>query len=334
MAKSNPSYESRIGRRDFLKGLASVAAGGLASSIGGGVRSAPAEPPGKPLRIIVDADTANEIDDAFALARALMEPRFQVEGITSAQWHTQEDAPRDTVGPSQQLNEELLGAMNRKDVPHPIGANLPLVSPVRPQPSDAARHIIRKAMETPPGEKLTVAILGPCTNLASAVLMEPAIIPRLACHYIGLRYDPKQRLWSRDEFNTNNDPNALDALLNAPGLEFHLMTATAAGSLTFAKADVDQRLKGKGGVADFLVRLWDNYDRAWQRRVAPTKANWTMWDIALIAAIARPQLAKAVTIDVPPENLKRPISVWVEIDAAGMREDFWRTTESWLAGRR
>ncbi len=331
----NQYLPARIHRRNCLKRLASLA---VASPVVFLTACSPStneeKKPAKPRRIIVDADTANEIDDAFALARALMEPSWKVEGITSAQWHTQEEAPRDTVGPSQQLNEELLRAMKRLDVPHPIGSNIPLVSPVRPQPSDAARHIIRKAKETPEGEKLTVAILGPCTNLASAVLMEPQIIPRLACYYIGLRYDPKQRLWSRDEFNTNNDPNALDVLLNAPGLEFHLMTATTSGSLTFAKADVERRLKGKGGVADFLVRLWDNYDRAWQRRVAPTKATWTMWDIALIAAIARPKLAKAVTIDTPPENFKRPISVWVEIDAEGMRDDFWQTTERWLAEHR
>ncbi len=330
----NQYLSARIHRRNSLKLLASLAVANSVPLLTACGPSTKEKKPAKPRRIIVDADTANEIDDAFALARALMEPTFQVEGITSAQWHTQEEAPRDTVGPSQQLNEELMQAMKRLDVPHPIGSNIPLVSPVRPQPSDAARHIISKAKETPEGEKLTVAILGPCTNLASAVLMEPQIIPRLACYFIGLRFDPKQRLWSRDEFNTNNDPNALDVLLNAPGLEFHLMTATTAGSLTFAKAEVDRRLQGKGGVADFLVRLWDNYDRAWQRRVAPTKATWTMWDLALIAAIARPNLAKAVTVDTPPEDLKRPISVWVEIDAEGMRQDFWQNIERWLAERR
>ena len=321
-------------RRGFLKNLAGLAAASLVPSFTGGWSGATAKAAAKPLRLIVDADTANEIDDVFALARALMEPRFQVEGITSAQWHTQEGAPRDTVGPSQEMNEKLLRVMNRTDVPHPIGANVPLVSPVRPQPSAAARHIIRKALETPEGEKLVVAILGPCTNLASAVLMEPAIIPRVSCHFIGLRYDHKQRLWSRDEFNTNNDPNALDVLLNAPGLEFHLMTATASQSLVFEKAEVDRHLKGKGAVADHLVGIWNNFDRAWQRRVAPTKATWVMWDIALIEAIARPELAKAVTITAPPENRQRSLSVWVEIDAAGMREDFWQTTERWRAGGR
>jgi purine nucleosidase len=153
------------------------------------LRVAQAAAPAKPLRLIVDADTANEIDDVFALARALMEPRFQVEGVTSSQWHTQPEAPHDTVGPSQEMNEQLLRVMNRTDVPHPIGSNFPLVNPQRPQPSDAARHIVRKAMETPEGEKLIVAILGPCTNLASAVLMEPAIIPTglLSFHRTALR---------------------------------------------------------------------------------------------------------------------------------------------------
>jgi hypothetical protein len=36
-----------------------------------------------------------------------------------------------------------------------------------------------------------------------------------------------------------------------------------------------------------------------------------------------------VTVNAPPDDLKRPISVSVEIDAAGIREDFWQTTERW-----
>lgn len=153
-------------RRSFLKHMALLASAAAPYS-GLHLSAAQTDAQRKPIRIILDADTANEIDDLFALARALMEPSFQVEGINSAQWHTQGGAPRDTVGPSQELNEKLLRVMNRQDVPHPIGSNLPLVSAQRPQPSDAARHIIRKALATPEGEKLIVAILGPCTGWRS-----------------------------------------------------------------------------------------------------------------------------------------------------------------------
>jgi len=137
-----------------------------------------------------------------------------VVGISSAQWRKQESASRNTVEPSQELNEKLLSVRNLRDAPHPIGSNLPLESPKRPQPSDAARHIIREALKTPEKEKLIVAILKPCTNLASAVLMEPKIIPRVSCHFIGLHYDHKQKSWSRSEFNTDNHPIALEVLLN------------------------------------------------------------------------------------------------------------------------
>jgi inosine-uridine nucleoside N-ribohydrolase len=289
--------------------------------------------PAAPRRLIVDSDTANEIDDLFAISRVLMEPGLRVEGITSAQWHTQGDAPRDTVGPSQRLNETILRLMDRGDVPHPIGSNTPLVRPHRPQPSDAARHIISTARETPEGEKLSVAVLGPCTNLASAILMEPSIVPKISCYFIGLRYDHEQRLWGRDEFNTNNDPNALDLLLNTPGLEFHLMTATTSGALTFEKTVADRHLKGEGGIADYLVQYWEDFEREWQQRVNPTKETWTMWDIALIEALLRPDLARAVSTSTPPNNRDRSISVWVEIDTAGMKADYWRAFDRYLAER-
>jgi len=85
---------------------------------------------------------------------------------------------------------------------------------------------------------------------------------------------------------------------------------------------------------DHLVRIWEDFDRGWQRRSNPTKATWVMWDIALIEAIARPELATAAAVNAPPENLNRPIPVWVEIDATGMRESFWRTFERWHTERR
>ena len=109
--------------------------------------------------VIVDADTANEVDDLFAIVRALIEPSFHVMGLTSAQWHTQDRAPNDTVGLSQKLNEDLLHLLDTK-VPHPAGSNIPLVNPQRPQPSAAARHIISEAIKLPNGQKLTVFVLG------------------------------------------------------------------------------------------------------------------------------------------------------------------------------
>jgi len=40
---------------------------------------------GKPM-LILDADTANEIDDLYAIVRTLRQDRFEVLGLNSAQW--------------------------------------------------------------------------------------------------------------------------------------------------------------------------------------------------------------------------------------------------------
>lgn len=307
------------GRRDFITKTA-IAAGLVSSSLP--LFSFLPNIQDNPIRLIIDADTANEVDDAFAIVRALVEPRFKIEGITAAQWHTQERAPNDTVGLSQQMNKEILELMGLTDIPHPMGSNIPLVNEVRPQPSDAADWIIKKAHETHEGEKLTVVTLGPNTNVASAILMDPTIIPKLKCCYIGLWYNPDENTWNKREFNTNNDPNALNLLLNTSGLEVELMTATTSKALVFEKTDVDQHFKGKGGIYDYLVNRWESYDRFWKKE-DPEKRYWTMWDIAIIEALAHPHLAKKKSVMTPHDNLLREISVFTSIDAPGMIKDFW-----------
>ena len=279
--------------------------------------------------LIVDADTANEVDDLFAVAIALLLPELDVLGVTSAQWHTQERAPNDTVGASQKLNEEILELMGKQGVPHPEGSNFPMVRLDRPQPSDAAQFIIEQAMALPEGEKLQVAILGPATNLASAVLIEPRIIPRVSANYIGFWHNPETRTWSKREFNTNNDPNAIDLLIDTPDLELHVMTASTSRHLVFDKVEVDRYLKGKGGVGDYLVDRWESYDRFWQ----PTdkeKAHWIMWDIAIIMALAYPGLATQSLVQSPHDNRDRLIYAYTDIDVPAMKERYWQAFDKFF----
>ena len=274
------------------------------------------------ISLIIDADTANEVDDAFAIARALVEPRFDIKGLCSAQWHTQANAPNDSVGRSQQMNEDLLALMGKSAIPHPMGSNTPMVSQLRAQPSPAASLIINEAHKMPSGEKLTVLTLGPATNIASAILLDPSILPKLKCCYLGLWYNLKGQTWSKREFNTDNDPNALDVLLNTQNLELEIMTATTSKALVFEKKQVNNHFKGKGGVFDYLITLWDNYDRFWQEK-DPEKKYWIMWDVALIEALAKPNLCQKKKVITPHDNFKRDIVIYSKIDEEAMEADFW-----------
>lgn len=273
-------------------------------------------PAPKRVPVIVDADTANEIDDLYAIVRALVEPRFEVGGLTSAQWHGPKKDKGDTVARSQELNEELLRLLGMESIPHPEGAKDPLPDAKTPRDSPAARHIIALALGRPAGEKLTVFVLGSFTNLASAVLLEPRIVPRIHARVIGLKYEPEGKGWDKDEFNSNNDRHAVEVLLNTPDLELTIMTATASGKLVYDREDVDRRLRGKGGLWDYLVDRWESH--------APKKKKWIMWDVALIESAAVPALATLEERPGPPGNARKTVRVYTAIDVEGMKGDFWK----------
>ncbi len=282
-----------------------------------------------PIRVIVDADTANEVDDLYAIAWALLEPRLEIVGITSAQWHTNPRTPNDSVGESQRLNEEILELMGKTNVPAPQGSNFPMVNEQRAQPSAAADFIIEQALATPQGEKLSIVILGPCTNIASAILKEPEIIDKISVNYLGFWYDVESNTWSKREFNTNNDPNSVNVLLNTAGLEFRVMTATTSQHLVFKKSAMDVLLKGRGGIGDYLIDRWEKYDRFWQE-TDKEKTKWIMWDVAILEALAYPELAEEKEVNTPHDNLDRTIKVYTKINVPAMKGNFEKSLDDFL----
>ena len=279
------------------------------------VSASPCAADDAPIRVIVDADTANEIDDLFAIVRALGEPRFRIEGLTSSQWHRGRGAGSDSVSESQRLNEEILRLLGMTSIPHPLGAREPLADPSTPRDSAAARWIIARAKETPADEKLVVVSLGSMTNLASAVLIDPSIVARVRFHVMGLGYDDRAGTWSRKEFNADNDQAAVDVLLETEGLELHVMTGSVSGQMRLARSTVDEELRGRGAIEDYLVGRWESY--------APTKRRWTMWDIAAIQALASPASAFEVRVSTPSTERPRTVHVYTEIDQARMEREYW-----------
>ena len=58
-------------------------------------------------KLILDADTANEIDDMYAIVRMLRQDKFDVLALTSTQW-IHYLAEEDSVGASQRENLSLI----------------------------------------------------------------------------------------------------------------------------------------------------------------------------------------------------------------------------------
>src|SRR4051812_2075830 len=123
----------------------------------------------------------SEIDDGFALALAVADPALRVEAVTTVHGNT--DAVTAT-----RLTRELLATLGQPDVPVVQGATGPLDPGLRrhplagatapdPQGSGAQAHaageVVRRVMAEP-GE-LTIVAIGPLTNVALAMLLEPRL---------------------------------------------------------------------------------------------------------------------------------------------------------------
>tara|TARA_B100001996_G_scaffold188750_1_gene144455 strand:- start:3296 stop:4225 length:930 start_codon:yes stop_codon:yes gene_type:complete len=273
--------------------------------------------------IIIDADTANEIDDMFAIVRALIEPSFNVLGITSAHFHTSPYASKNSNLESHKVNLKIIELLNIENIPLFIGSNKPIENSLKPSISEASNFIVKVVNQLSEDEKLIILILGPCTNIASAILQEPSIISKIEVYYIGFWHDPIQNKYSKEEFNTRNDRLALDLLLNTKGLNFNVMSASTSQNLVFKKSNVFDNLKEDDGIGRYLINRWNTYDR-WWTKVDPLKNEWIMWDLALIEALIDSNFAKKEQFYTPKENVNRLINIYTYIDVTQMKIDFWK----------
>ncbi|MEM6688227.1 MAG: nucleoside hydrolase [Planctomycetota bacterium] len=279
-------------------------------------------------KLVIDSDTANEIDDHYAIIRMIFQDKYEVVGLTSAQWfHYLGDA--NSVEASQRENENLLRLLGRTDLPVPMGASRPMGKPwggTDAKDSPAARFIIEQAKKLGDGEFLTVCCTGATTNVASAIKIAPEIASKIKLYLMGYRHDPLTGVWDKSEFNIRRDLNAADFLLNHADVEMHVMSATVSLALRFDRTETKKRCEALGPVGDYLVARWDEHASENQVRI--------MWDLALVEAMLVDDLATEKLYDTPPENTQRKIHVYDTIDAKGMESDFWKVATEGIAAVR
>ena len=181
-------------------------------------------------RIILDTDLAmgapgSDIDDGFALALAHADPDLQLDLITTVNGNT--DVESATI-----LTGELARRLNLGDMPIVKGAAAAFTHPeVRRTPTDevlalaaearpasagyAAVEIVRHVMANP-GE-ITIVAIGPLTNVAAAILLEPRLAENVAEIVImgGIFFGTMPARAMPGEFNVWVDPEAAAAVLRS-----------------------------------------------------------------------------------------------------------------------
>lgn len=268
-------------------------------------------------KLILDADTANEIDDMYAITRMLKQDQFDVVALNSTQW-IHYLAEKDSVGASQRENEALVKLLGRNDLPIPIGSAEPMGKPWggdQAKDSPAAQAIINAAKNASPENKLVVVCLGASTNLASAIKLAPDITPNIDAYLLGFRYDLEKSIWNKSSFNVRRDLNAADFLLNQEKLKLTIMPANVAKPLTFPRDQTFAKHQHLGALGKHLTNKW-------KTRFAEFE-NWVMWDLALVEAIVNTSMASTRDVVTPPENTQRKIRLYDSIDVDAMRNDYW-----------
>ena len=285
-------------------------------------------------KVWLDADTGNETDDVYAIARLLAERSVDVVGLSSAhfnnadlvtfeKWNQYPTSGIKTVEISQKLNEAILGAMDITSIPHPIGADRQIGRAwggTTPRKSAASDGIIAAVKGLKPGEKLDVLCIGALTNVSSAIILAPDIIPLIRCFSMGAKYNIKKEAWNKNEFNIRGDLNAFDYLLDSQNLELTIITVEGCQPFRFDRDVLFAGLNDQVPIHKVMKDRW--------RETNPDDQIRTLWDLALIETYLNPNFSKIIEVKTPPENSSRMVKIFSEIDVKAMTNDFWKSMNS------
>ena len=233
------------------------------------------------VRVVVDTDTYNEIDDQFAVVYALLSPeQLEVEAIYAAPYlNNRSTSPADGMQKSHEEILRLLDKMGRKHQNFVYrGSEGFLKSYKEPYQSEAAKDLVRRAMAS--DGPLYVLTLGAPTNVASAILMEPSIINKIVVVWLG----GKGLNWPRaSEFNLQQDLLASKVLFDSGVPLIQLPTQPVTSHLLTTVPEVEAYLKGQGAIGDYLLQIFKEYNNkdtfAWSK---------VIWDISAIAYVINP----------------------------------------------
>lgn len=170
-------------------------------------------PEQKRIRVIIHTDCKNEADDQYALSHWLMTPMADIRGIVAAHFDSRWQMYGQHNTARQSYDEvikvvKLMGLEGK--YPVLLGAEEPIRDVQTPAVSDGARFIIEEAMRDDK-RPLFIACQGCLTDLASAILLEPAICSRMTCIWIGGGTWPDGG-W---EFNLEGDLNAANVVFSS-----------------------------------------------------------------------------------------------------------------------
>ncbi len=247
-------------------------------------------PKGK-VSVVLDTDTACEVDDQFAVAYAVRSAEagdLVLEGLHATQFTHNADSDSDAAANMERSYQEihkvldLMGSPEYKNIVC-RGADRRMKKG-EPVMSEAVEHLIKLAKDESRKDPLYVVAIGAGTNIASALMVAPEIKEKIVVVWLAGHV----MHWSNvAEYNMGQDIVAAQYILDS-GVPLVMMPANnVVEALSTTIYELDHFLGGKNDLCTYLVENVREYAEKFSK---PDEA-WTkvIWDIAGIAYVVNPE---------------------------------------------
>jgi inosine-uridine preferring nucleoside hydrolase len=286
----------------------------------------------KRARLILNTDAKNEADDQYTIVHALLTPTFDFHGIIPA--HFGSIKSKTSLRDSHDEVMKILDLMNLKDrVRVEPGAEGSMPDETTPMASAGARLIIEEGMKDDP-RPLYVAFLGPLTDMAAALLMEPRLNERNICVvWIGGGQWPV----GGREYNLSNDIHAANVVMKSK-VQLWQIPMSVYRMMAVSYAELMERVYDKGAIGKYLVEQLIDYNL---RMHAGPIEHRSLGDTPALSVILNPNGGISEWLPAPEFNslmnyvhtgANRPIKVYHSIDVRYILEDFYAKLNRFTRG--
>lgn len=237
--------------------------------------------PRKKADVVLDTDAYNEIDDQFAIAYLMKsQEKLNPVAIYAAPFLNHKVlTPEEGMTKSYDEIKKVLdlsGCSDKKRVVY-RGASKFLADESTPADAEAVRDLVRRAMEYTTENPLYVVGIAALTNIASALLTEPAIASRITVVWLGgnARHSDHNR-----EFNIMQDPAAARVVFNSGVPLIQVPCLDVAEHFAISRPELEYWLRGKNVLCEYLTEITIREMETWAAELPWTK---TIWDVTAVA---------------------------------------------------
>ncbi len=207
-------------------------------------------------RVIIDNDWAGDPDGLVGLAHHALSPANRIVAVTASLTNPMFGPPEGRAVAGADMAADLLRVLK---LPEPstvqAGPDAPFTGQRRE--SAAARAIIAAARHSGGsggGLPLVLVCAGPLTNVADALLLEPAIASAFTLAWVG------GAGVNGDEYNYFTDPAAADFVLGNKNLAVWQFPAETYRRIAVPVAELDQLFRTSGAAGAWLWELFHGLD--------------------------------------------------------------------------